>query len=87
VFNPWNEDGRRGKRSADAMRSSGQRLHGGQVRGGARRWQKLVVGALPCFSVEGGRRGQVGRVGRRGQFGQLAARPAGPKSEENFFSE
>jgi hypothetical protein len=28
-FNPWNEEGRRGKRSTDAVRSSGQWLHGG----------------------------------------------------------
>jgi hypothetical protein len=30
VFNPRNEEGRRGKWLEDAVRSSGQRLHGGQ---------------------------------------------------------
>jgi hypothetical protein len=43
VFNPQNEEGRKGKRPADAVRSSGQQLHGGRARAalggsGNRRW-------------------------------------------------
>jgi hypothetical protein len=39
-FNPWNEEERRGKRSMDAVRSSGQWLHRGRGRGDAGRRRK-----------------------------------------------
>jgi hypothetical protein len=84
VFNPWNEEGRRGKRSADAVRSSGHWLHGGRDRaalGGGGNWR---WGSSPT-SVQKEEEGPSGPSGRKAKRAGWLAGPAGPKSEENSF--
>jgi hypothetical protein len=72
VFNPWNEEGRRGKRSAGAAQE-----------GGGNRWWGLSP-ALVQKEEEGVGWAEWGEKSK--QTGWLAG-PTGPKSEENFFSE
>jgi hypothetical protein len=72
VFNPWNEEGRRGKRSAGAAQE-----------GDGNRWWGLSP-ALVQKEEEGVGWAEWGEKSK--QTGWLAG-PTEPKSEENFFSE
>jgi hypothetical protein len=65
VFNPWNEEGRKGNGWRMLCRAQGKGSMSGEARatlGGVPRPAAVV---LPCFNAEGGRRGQVGRVGEK----------------------
>jgi hypothetical protein len=66
----------KGKQARDAVRRSGQWLHGGQGLGGAERWRKADGGGACSVQHREEEESQVGRVGQKaeqagGRLGQL----------------